>query len=329
MPSSSSIIPGFVTKKYACRTYKRSHRQLTRDVGAAMATQDERVLRNLMLRTEDGEVRIGTEVTTELISSLRLEGLNPMWYVRAAWMERTFGKRSDPERAHDEGITTQPIEEKTEAVPIPTGPDILVLLRERLQELEKDKIELRGELKIKNEQIREANEREKETNILMRDLHELMMDMQRRLLPPPRELNPTTEQVASEQQSNTETAELGQDAVIVHTEKQCLRKESDIPKEATSTASVKETARTSNRQSAVKTRKQVQRPAESQHKRKRNVARQGTKVRSESKGSPKQRTSVSRKKRLRPPKKSTNVPTKPARKIHSMFSRLRSPFFPR
>lgn len=75
----SSLPSGFLTKKGACRRYKRSHRQLTRDLGTAMTASDETVLKNFLLRTEDGELREGTEVRNELISQLRLEGRNPMW----------------------------------------------------------------------------------------------------------------------------------------------------------------------------------------------------------------------------------------------------------
>ncbi len=181
----SSLPSGFLTKKEACRRYKRSHRQLTRDLGAAMRASDERVLQNFRLRSEDGQSREGTEVSSDLISKLRLEGHNPMWYVRATWMEKTYGPRGEPR----EESAPQPSEEPAGDRGAPNAPDvhpdITQMYGKQMERIEEENARLRDELKIKNEQIRESNERQKETNVLMRDLHVLMKDLQQRLLPAP------------------------------------------------------------------------------------------------------------------------------------------------
>lgn len=178
-------VPGFITKKEASENYKRSHRQLTRDLTDAMMVQDPKVLENCRLRTEDGQLREGIGVTPKLIDALCIEGKNPVWYLRTTWLEKTYGRRGRarrPSQRHAPDDVAPDTEEGTDAV---SRPELVHVLRERIRGLEQDKQDLRDEMKIKNQQIADRVEREKETNALVRDLHNLMADMQQRLLPAP------------------------------------------------------------------------------------------------------------------------------------------------
>ena len=314
MPSSpTSLTAGFLTKKEACRIYNRSHRQLTRDIGTAMTAKDERVLENVLLRTEDGESRDGIEVTTDLISTLRTEGLNPMWYVRAAWMENTFGKRLDPKRARQEETMAEPIEEKADS--FGKAPEIVDLLRHQIQELERDKTELREELKIKNGQIRESSERAKETNVLTRDLHRLMMDLQQRLLPLPEGATPTREKVVSEGSSDAKDAEPVQETIVVETTERQSREQGS--------AASPDVSGVVKQPSEEATPERLKEAAEPKGKTKGKAARP-TRRRPTQKGSSKKRTTTSRKK-----SPMVNASKKPASKARGIFSRFRPPFFPR
>ena len=182
---SSTPVPGFITKNETAQLFQRSHRQLTRDLADAMKIQNAKVLDNCRLHTQDGETREGIGVTAELLDELRLAGKNPVWYLRVTWLEKTYGRRGNPQRREqipaagfgavgDEGSDV-----------VSSRPDMVHVLRERIRGLELDKQDLRDEMKIKNQQMAERVEREKETNALIRDLHTLMADLQRRLPPPP------------------------------------------------------------------------------------------------------------------------------------------------
>ncbi len=187
MPSTP--VPGFITKKETAQHFQRSHRQLTRDLADAMKMQNPKVLDNCRLHTEDGETREGIGVTSELLDELRVNGKNPVWYLRVTWLEKTYGRRGRPQRREQTpaGAFNSDAEEGGDVL---SRPDLVHVLRERIKGLEQDKQDLRDEMKIKNQQMADRVEREKETNALIRDLHTLMADLQRRL-PPPTQTPPT------------------------------------------------------------------------------------------------------------------------------------------
>lgn len=173
-------IPGFITRKQASEHCKRAERTLQRYWSRAIEHSDESVLKNLKLRTEDGEVVEGKDVTKEKIDDLKKQGKNPTWFVHATWVERKYGPRL--EQRSTEQVVEPSKSPEGESSP-PSG-DVVSLLKVQIQMLEQDKKDLRDELKIKNDQIKDANERGKETHVLMRDLHKLLHDMQQRLPAP-------------------------------------------------------------------------------------------------------------------------------------------------
>lgn len=172
-------IPGFITRRQASKLCQRSERTLQRYWSRAIELEDSRVLDHLKLRTEDGEITEGSEVSKQLIEDLKKSSKNPTWYVRATWAGKTYCAR-----AHEKSP-----KEKSDAAGEPpksdgletTDSQVVALLKDRIERLEQDKQILRDELKIKNEQISQASERDRETHLLMRDLHELLRDMQQRL----------------------------------------------------------------------------------------------------------------------------------------------------
>lgn len=181
MPSTP--IAGFITKSEAAEQYQRSHRQLSRDLSDAMKVQDPKVLDNCRLCTEDGKDIEGVGVTPEIIDQLCVEGKNPKWFLRASWLEKTYGRRGGPRR-RDRARSDVTVSDSEKGTSTASRSELVPVLRERIQSLERDKQGLREELTIKNRRIADRVEREKETNALIRDLHTLMADLQRRLLPP-------------------------------------------------------------------------------------------------------------------------------------------------
>ncbi|MDA1049738.1 MAG: hypothetical protein O3C40_04565, partial [Planctomycetota bacterium] len=176
----NTLIPGFITRKQASERCKRAERTLQRYWSRAIEHSDDTVLNNLKLRTEDGEVIEGQDVTKEKIDDLKKQGKNPTWFVHATWVERKYGPRLDHKSTEQVVESSKPQEGDSAT----QNGDVVSLLKVQIQMLEQDKKDLRDELKIKNDQIKDANERGKETHVLMRDLHGLLHDMQQRLPAP-------------------------------------------------------------------------------------------------------------------------------------------------
>lgn len=180
---TSTPIPGFITRKQASDQCRRSERTLQRHWSTAIEARDASILERLKLRTEDGEVFEGGDVTKELIEQLKKQRRNPTWFVHATWVATTYGPRLDGDDDKREKDTSPAPSQPAIAMPVALGAHVN-LLEQRIRDLERDKEQLANELKIKNDQISQANERSKETHVLMRDLHELLGDLQRRLPSP-------------------------------------------------------------------------------------------------------------------------------------------------
>ncbi len=175
-----SAISGFVKKRTATQRYKRSPRQLTRDITLAIELQDETVLRHLRIRAEDGEVIFGEGITSNLIKRLRDEGRNPMWYLRRSWLEEAFGRREkgdddSAESEYQQDVAVADIPAKSEPH---IGDGLTEMLKESIQELKQDKVDLKTQLEIKDKQINEQSERWRESNVLTRDLHKRIDTME-------------------------------------------------------------------------------------------------------------------------------------------------------
>lgn len=175
----NSPIPGFITRRQASELCQRSERTLQRYWSRAIEFEDSAVLKHLKLRTEDGDVIEGSEVSKQLIEDLKKSSKNPTWYVHAAWAENTYRPRTEEKPSKEKSDANGEALAKGELAT--TDNEVVALLKDRIERLEQDKQDLRDELTIKNEQIGQASERDRETHLLMRDLHELLRDMQQRL----------------------------------------------------------------------------------------------------------------------------------------------------
>jgi hypothetical protein len=182
MPSTP--IAGFITKSEAAEQYQRSRRQLSRDLSDAMKLQDPKVLEHCRLHTEDGRVIEGMGVTPEIIDQLCVDGKNPTWYLRTTFLEKQYGRRGGTRRQVSASPDTTVADAEKGSATAPRAA-LEQILRDRIHDLERDKKDLKEELRIKNNQIAERVQLEKQTNELVRNLHTLMADLQRRLLPPP------------------------------------------------------------------------------------------------------------------------------------------------
>ena len=175
-----SPIPGYITKKQIEERHQRSHRSLTRDFTRAVRIGDDAVLKHLKLCTEDGVVREGAAMTLDKIQELSNKGLMPTWYAEGEWADRHYAirtrKTSAPQKQSQEPA---PEDEHPEIAPT-SDSDLLSILRQQIAHLEIDKRQLRKELEIKNEQIRDANARTRESNALMKDLQQMLSSWQQK-----------------------------------------------------------------------------------------------------------------------------------------------------
>ena len=174
-----SAIPGFLTKKEVEELYGRSHRSLTRDFSSAVRVADREILAHLKVRTEDGIVREGTDVTLEQIQELSNNGLSPTWYIEDIWAGQRYGTRT--ESAEKSSSSESKKSQRTDA-DAPTllsdESELVRRLEGQIKDLQHDKDKLYNELGIKNEQIKQANERTRESNVLMKELQTLLGDVQ-------------------------------------------------------------------------------------------------------------------------------------------------------
>lgn len=178
---SRTAIPGFIKKRNAAQQYRRSPRQITRDITIALEMRDESVLSHVQILTEDGNTIDGNDITPELIKQLRSEGRNPMWYLRKNWLEESYGLRgSDAPKGDAIVDDNQP---EIDDVPITrtAGEEgIVALMQESIRELKKDKEMLADQLKIKDQQILETTERWKESNYISQGLNKRLEAMEKR-----------------------------------------------------------------------------------------------------------------------------------------------------
>ncbi len=173
-------IPGFLKKRSATRQYNRSARQIARDIAIAIDMRDESVLDHVVIRTEEGNVIDGTDVTSDLIKRLRNDGLNPTWYFRKTWLKETYGLRTNPVAQSDERAEEDTIEHSPEAA-THSDQGMIALMQESIRELKKDKELLTEQLRIKDNQLQESTSRWKETNYISQNLNKRLEAMEQQL----------------------------------------------------------------------------------------------------------------------------------------------------
>ena len=183
---TTATLAGFLSKKEIEASYGRSFRSLTRDITRAVRAGDTDILRHLKLVTEDEKVREGSEVTLDLIQELSNDGLRPMWLAEESWVadwcKGRPGQRRDVfermEVETDSGLVMQSPSDDSQAAATPTPSASVELLHQRIEDQKQQINMLRGQLEIKDEQIRTANQLAEQSQHLMRDLHVLLSNVQ-------------------------------------------------------------------------------------------------------------------------------------------------------
>ncbi len=202
---SRTAIPGFIKKRTAAQQYRRSPRQITRDITIALEMRDESVLSHLQILTEDGGIIDGNDITPELIKQLRSKGHNPMWYLRKTWLEESYGLRGVGGPNNDAIIDdSQPVTDDESVTRTAGEEGIVQLMQESIRELKKDKEMLTDQLKIKDQQILETTERWKESNYISQGLNKRLEAMEKRFELNSQLLKEITDRPAATTESETE-----------------------------------------------------------------------------------------------------------------------------
>lgn len=83
----------YIGRKTAAEKYRRGERTLERDISQALKLRDEKFLTSLRLRTKDGQVLPGIEVTFEKIDELKNSGQVPTWEISETFLAEKYGLR--------------------------------------------------------------------------------------------------------------------------------------------------------------------------------------------------------------------------------------------
>lgn len=163
--------------------------------------QDQAILSNLKLWTEDDDIRDGTTVTKELIDELSKGGLNPTWYANAEWIDGEYGSKPERPEVADDVAGERAGESKEFEQSVPTektySSEYVALLQERITDLKDDKRSLLDQLDRFDETLNSNTQ-------LQQQLHVLLKDMQDRLLPAPKEpYTPTTSPIVHAQEAQS------------------------------------------------------------------------------------------------------------------------------
>lgn len=189
----------YIGRRAAAEKYRRGERTLERDISQSLKLRDEEFLDCLRLRTKDGDLLLGNDVTFEKIDELKNAGQVPTWEIAEVFLAERYGLRSEepqknnPSQQSEEGTgqatTTTQTQEPEEAAqrsesqashdvglpPLPRDPveraDLLKALYQDLQQ------RLQAE-HARNEKIFALIEtipkQQEQTNVLLREFQELM-----------------------------------------------------------------------------------------------------------------------------------------------------------
>lgn len=190
----AEITESYIGRKTAAKQYRRGERTLERDISQALKMRNEKFLVYLRLRTKDGDLLPGTDVTFEKIDELKNAGQVPTWEIAEAYLLDRYGLRSEQPLKNDrsqqaeEGIeaTASPTDtsptsnqthtsSETDLPPLPRDPieqaALLKALYQNLQrsfQVERDRNDKLFAL------IETIPKQQEQTNVLLREFQELM-----------------------------------------------------------------------------------------------------------------------------------------------------------
>ena len=183
----------YIGRKAAAEKYRRGERTLERDISQALKVRNENFLKYLRLRTKDGDLLPGTDVTFEKIDELKNTGQVPTWEIAEAYLMERYGLRTEepsnndraqPEKGtHQEKLPPQDSSNGTQASPssesglppLPRDPvEQAALLKALYQDLQRNfQVE-----RDRNEKIFALIEtipkQQEQTNVLLREFQGLM-----------------------------------------------------------------------------------------------------------------------------------------------------------
>ena len=182
---SVSPIDGYLTKKEIEENYNRSHRSLTRDFSNAVRVGDSEILPHLKLRTDDGNERVGTDVTLELIQELSNKGLSPTWYAKQEWVQERYAKETTKTKTikQEKGSEKSTVEERPATTS--TENELVTTLKSQITRLElendrrvgehqKDKDAFMEQIKMFKDMFDTLKEDHTDTKELLKEVHQVM-----------------------------------------------------------------------------------------------------------------------------------------------------------
>lgn len=169
MPVDS--LHGFISKKQAVKRYRRSPRQLTRDITEAITLRDADTLPHLRLQTDDDKIHSAEDITLDRVKEFKAEGRNPMWFVAEIWMSDKFGPRGSATTPPPDEAPVEAKHTKAENTSSPESrgysDDYVRLLAQQNEDLKADKDKL---LNL----VEELTENQKQNNVLLKSFQELL-----------------------------------------------------------------------------------------------------------------------------------------------------------
>jgi len=182
----------YIGRKAAAEKYRRGERTLERDISQALKVSNEKFLKHLRLRTKDGDLLPGIDVTFQKIDELKNTGQVPTWEISEAYLMDRYGLRSEEPLKKDRA--QQPKEgtentgnqtdgsgssnfssSETDLPPLPRDPvEQAALLRALYQNLQRSfQVERNRNDKI-FALIETIPKQQEQTNVLLREFQELM-----------------------------------------------------------------------------------------------------------------------------------------------------------
>ncbi len=212
-PFMTEIEEPYIGRKAAAEKYRRGERTLERDISQALKLRDEEFLDDIRLRTKEGDLLPGNDVTFEKIDELKNSGQVPTWEIAESFLAQRYGLRSEepqednPSQQPEEGTgqastaseaqeskgDTQPSKIETSAglPPLPRDPveqaDLLKALYQDLLhrfQVEHDRNEKIFAL------IETIPKQQEQTNVLLREFQELMKSGKPSLTLPAKQVTP-------------------------------------------------------------------------------------------------------------------------------------------
>ena len=127
-PMADLSLDGYLTKKQAEKQCGRHRRTISSDITGALARSDQELLALCRVRTKDGVIRKGTDLTPKTLRAMVKEGDNPTWYCKPEFIDLVKQRKSDHRLdSEEEGATangTTPINGKSRVATAPTNPSL-------------------------------------------------------------------------------------------------------------------------------------------------------------------------------------------------------------